>query len=1021
MPFQIGNTIRLAVDQTQVGIIIDRETINGHEHYRVHFSPEDRNTYYPENELILDAEEEHFNFINRVKFLKFLIVKKIQRPLIDNLYTFYSSRTEFQVHQFKPVLKFLSSPNQRLFIADEVGLGKTIEAGIILTELSARTQVLDHVIVVCPAALCTKWQSEMEHRFGEFFEILNGQDFLDLLRRNARGDRIHNLKSIISLQSIRRDGIQEHLGNSNIHFDLVIVDESHHMRNSNTQSYRIGKLLSEKSDAFLMMSATPLQLRTGDLFNQLHILDPDQFPDLDYFEQFIRPNQYLNSALRNLHQPQIALRQLRKVEQTEEAHRFNRNPNYRHCLHALNDWDNLDALQQVQVQKQLTELNTLSYIFTRTRRRDVVDDVFQFPIRQANVLEVQFSEQEQDFYDAITNWVINRYADNQQGLSFAKIMPQRQVASCIPAMREYLRQTIRDRQLEAIREEDGDDFGIDLGVNVNLELNRAEINELYRLLRMAERLGEQDTKFRVFLNALRELQQTNSKIVVFSFFKHTLRYLEEQLTEQGFPNTIIHGDVPRLEREQRIREFWEEPDLNVLLSSEVGAEGLDLQVANVLFNYDLPWNPMKVEQRIGRLDRYGQQNNIISIYNFSINGTIDGIILNRLYRRIGIFEQYIGDLEQILGERIYEFVPDLFNPELTEAEINERIDQVVDNLRARQTDLEELEQQAENFIGQDDFFTRQITRIRDTRRFVTADEIRFLIDNFFQNWQGCEVYQRRIDRQNIYTLRYSRELVAFIERYAPCDDKTRELVANLRRNRRNLRRNRRTIQVTFDSTEACRDSSLIFITIHSPLIKAIVEYTCRDREFQRIQRPLGRLQIRTYNNLIGLYFLSIYLLSKRSIQTSLKLVPILVNTENFDQIYYDQDEEADLIIGKLFSSINLDDNFQISDEIFKQAMDKSSKTFESIRNDTQNTLQQQNDILLDNRIATITQALHIKINQIRNTIAILDPNQTRMIALHEGRIRNLQTRAAERIAELEKNRQTTVGYECIAYSLVNFY
>lgn len=136
-----------------------------------------------------------------------------------------------------------------------------------------------------------------------------------------------------------------------------------------------------------------------------------------------------------------------------------------------------------------------------------------------------------------------------------------------------------------------------------------------------------------------------------------------------------------------------------MLSSEVGGEGLDFEFCNAIFNYDLPWNPMRVEQRIGRLDRYGQRHEKILIHNFSMVGTIDDEILTRLYSRINIFERYIGDLDAILGDQIAELTKDMFNTKLTREQKNQKIEKVAENIERRRKELEEFETECQKFIG----------------------------------------------------------------------------------------------------------------------------------------------------------------------------------------------------------------------------------------------------------------------------------------------------------------------------------
>jgi SNF2 family DNA or RNA helicase len=254
---------------------------------------------------------------------------------------------------------------------------------------------------------------------------------------------------------LRAGQVLDRLQDLRVNFDLVIIDESHHMKNAETKSSLLGEILSDNADALVMLSATPLHLGTEDFFNQLRILAPNDFPEFTFFQDLVEPNQYINAALRALRQPQEAARLLRAVESTTQRERFLNNPNYRECLAALeNGGGNMTLSEAVRIQRQLTELNTLSYIFTRTRRRDISTDI-HFPQRQALVLDVNFTAEERELYEAVTNWVISRYQHSPTGISFAKIMPQRQVSSCIPAMKGYLQHLLREGKIRAPLEDDG--------------------------------------------------------------------------------------------------------------------------------------------------------------------------------------------------------------------------------------------------------------------------------------------------------------------------------------------------------------------------------------------------------------------------------------------------------------------------------------------------------------------------------------------------------------------------------------
>ena len=303
-----------------------------------------------------------------------------------------------------------------------------------------------------------------------------------------------------------------------------------------------------------------------------------------------------------------------------------------------------------------------------------------------------------------------------------------------------------------------------------------------------DKIGNRDTKFSQFLDALRNLEVEFSqqgivpKIIVFSYFKRTLEYLNSKLASSGYAKqcVMIHGDINPKIREKTVERFRENPETKILLSSEVGSEGLDFQFCNVMFNYDLPWNPMRVEQRIGRLDRYGQKSDKILIYNFSVKDTIDEIILARLYHRINLFERYIGDLEVILGEQIASLTREMFNPSLNSEQKAARAEQTAIAIENQIRELEEFESQSTKFLGQDDFFNEEISAIKESKRFITSQEVQLLLTSFLR-MVGTSTTLRptRRGRKNIYVLRADDEFRRFFRAFSDGMNGREEVIREL--------------------------------------------------------------------------------------------------------------------------------------------------------------------------------------------------------------------------------------------------
>ena len=1006
-------------DPSRVGVVVaGPRRIRDEPHYDVLFDP--ARAPQPIRESVLEPYARPSDirlllrrreFADKDRFLVSIIYKKLERPLSDNLYTFYSSRTMFQVHQFKPVLKFLGSLNQRLLIADEVGLGKTIEAGIILTELEARLGELQRVLVVCPSMLMPKWKTELGKRFDQDFHIVGQTEVREFLQRyQERGSE--RFKAIVSLQLLRRAALVQALQDAHVHFDLVIVDEAHHMSNPETRSSDLGESLSELADAMLLLTATPLQLRSGDLFNLLRILAPEEFTEMAFFQGLIEPNQYINQAMRQIGRPELALASLQQVEDTSQADRFRRNPFYCEVKSTLAGKQTLTDQEAIRIQSMLVDLNTLSHIFTRTKKRDVA--AF-FPIREARVVRVQFSEAEMHFYNAVTAWVESHFTaatGGSQGISFARIMPQRQVASCIPAMRAYLEDTINESLLRAPVADNGDVIDADRDDSDEV-LSNAELRALRRLRQALQHVGSTDTKYVEFLKALRALgeEAPDAKIIVFAFFKRTLNYLQNKLARDGYSGrlALIHGDIPTAERQKTLRKFRSSDTLKILLSSEVGGEGLDLEFCSVIFNYDLPWNPMRIEQRIGRLDRFGQTHDKVLIYNFAIHGTIDSVILERLYGRINIFEQYIGDLEAILGDEIASLTREMFNPNLTQEQKARYVEQIGLNIVRRQRELEGFEAESSHFVGQDEYFNVEIDRIRRTRRFVGPQDVEHLLRTFIAtNCPATTLKAPKSGRAGVYVLKPDEEFRRFVWAFTQQDADRGLWVDGV---------NRDATLVTFDSDLACKDETLLFVTIHCPLVRAMKRWYDRNPDHLGLT---SCLRIQGPRDMAGRHFFFIYLLEKSGLKKDLELVPVLVGLDGGS--FYVVDDRSEWFLARLSESEGVDEIAEFTDEQLERALAVSEDCMAMLREDAEKTLKTTNNVAIDNRILSLRQASRIKCERIEGTIQTLRSTgageDDSIMRLYRGMIRNVQERSHAAIADLERRRAVFAGFELILGGLI---
>ena len=356
---------------------------------------------------------------------------RLDSPLRDVLYSLRSARTRYEPYQYKPLVKFLESPKQRLLIADEVGLGKTIEAGYVLRELKARLGGgFKRALIVCPASLRLKWQKEMHDRFEERFELLDTAGVRAKIDEYARRGDLCRFQAICSTQTLR--GRRRGTGGGDVRqadyaadprgrpslldafedgfppLDLVVVDEAHHLRNPSSLTHRLGLVLGELADALVLMTATPVQRKEQDLFSLLHVLDPLEFDHFDSFARRTRANERVVAADAELRQRRPGAIDRCRGELLALRGDPALWPQVNPKLHAM-VLDKLDALDPgdraavADVQHDLTQLNLFAHAITRTRKSQVSVDR---PVREPRVVGPAWTSDEREFYEAVSDFCV---------------------------------------------------------------------------------------------------------------------------------------------------------------------------------------------------------------------------------------------------------------------------------------------------------------------------------------------------------------------------------------------------------------------------------------------------------------------------------------------------------------------------------------------------------------------------------------------------------------------------------------
>jgi superfamily II DNA or RNA helicase len=671
---------------------------------------------------------------------------KVKSPTARVAHAYSSARTIFYPHQFKPLLKFLDGGGDGLLIADDVGLGKTIEAGYILRELDARKN-LERVMVLAPARLATKWKREMAQRFEEPFEIVKGADLINLSNSLERGREISPFKWIVSYEGSRNQDVQEALDAAQPSLDLLIVDEAHRLRNPETLQHRLGRLLCNLADHRIFLTATPVQNSLDDLWNLLKLLSEEEFPDFEIFRRQMAANRRVLECQRHLssHPPCVddAINMLLAIGPSD-GFGAPVSETFLASIVSRMQKEEFDSEGLAELQIDISQLNTLGHVVTRTRKSDAMPNCAQ---RVAHWQPIDFTDPERRIYESVESLCKVRPSQDSSlswGFQMATLMAYRATASCIPAAIEYYEERLEAlsrNALGAFSDFDSDDPNDDANghdtVNDIGSWFRSQKEILSQLVNDWTDNDQTDTKFEEFLDALKMIwsedevaKRPRRKIVVFSFFRKTLEYLRKSLGLENIEIRMIHGKIGLEERDRAIEDFLERPDVELLLTSEVGGEGIDLQKASVVFNYDLPWNPMVVEQRIGRVDRIGQEAERIVIINFVVQGSIEERILARLLNKIGIFEASVGEIDPIIGDQIEKLTREAVSGTLTSEELERKLVKEEQAIANRTVAAKQVEGKAEDLLTTDQSLLDEIAALTGERQVPgEADLLRFL-NNF---------------------------------------------------------------------------------------------------------------------------------------------------------------------------------------------------------------------------------------------------------------------------------------------------
>jgi superfamily II DNA or RNA helicase len=754
---QNGTRVRLIANPSRVGVVISDPKIRADKKkYQVQF-PDGANWHSESQlEVVEDTLSDPLDLfeqgrLGRAKDLRSnLTYVRLNGRLANVIYSMETTNTDFYPYQFKPVLNFLDSPSNSILIADEVGLGKTIEAGLIWTELRSRFGA-SRLMVICPAMLREKWQFELENRFGIQAEIVDAADTFKKLQQD-KGTAFAIVGSMQGLRP-RRDwnnedepasGVASDLGRfleesayQEPLIDLLIIDEAHYMRNQESMTSQLGKLFRRVSEHVVLLSATPINLKNRDLYQLLNLVDEDTFNQPHVFDDILKANGPIIKAREAVLAKELT--QYEFVELLEIARNHYLLQSSRQLEELLINPPTTEELHDNKFRSELADrlekLNLLNHSVTRTRKREV----HEWRVVRIAVPEyITMTDSERNLYFKVTEIISDFCLERAVPNGFLLATPQRQLVSSMPAALRAWQQKKLD-YAEYLYEDIGVDDIDDIALGPLVQ----------KLASISDSLGDyvelrcNDSKYQ----RLREMlipyfmEFPDEKIIIFSYFRPTLIYLNERLAEDGISSAVLMGGM-KTNKQDLIQQFKEDSNLRLLLASEVASEGVDLQFCRVVINYDLPWNPMKVEQRIGRIDRIGQQSEKITIWNLFYEDTIDARIYAKLFERLGIFEQALGGLEMVIGDEIQKLTTDLMFQKLSNEQQESRIEQTAQALANIKNQEELLEEQANNLIAHGEYILNQVKAAKELNRIISAEDLYFFVRDFIvMQYPGCEFKQ----------------------------------------------------------------------------------------------------------------------------------------------------------------------------------------------------------------------------------------------------------------------------------------
>lgn len=787
---QIGDTVISPLyEEKNVGKIISISYIGNERTFEVYFQDtKELLTLNEKNvEKLRDSIEKYNDrvFDNHLMFPIRLLAEKIDSLVFQNKII---SAANFSLiplpHQVIAVNKVLNQQFlPRCLIADEVGLGKTIEAGLIYEELKLR-KLVNRILIVTPSNLTEQWKEEMETKFNEKFTIMNREVFKGL--QESEGEEHvwdSQDKVICSIDFLKSQPIKDTLTNRmnelrnwhnqyitnacvNSEWDMVIIDEAHTLSKSSdgseTYRYKIGKQLADATPILLLLTATPHQGDSAKFRNLLRLIDSYKF----YANDSITPENVESICVKN---------------NKREAVDFDGNIIF-----------NKRNVNLVKITRPEEDIESKLY----EKVTNYVSEYYGLAQRERNFpfmfLLIIYQRMLTSSSRAIYNSLKKRLFLLENNIKSTKYLKKIDMSD----MDEDNAQETYDKILKIQEEEsevrESGNYHITKAMNKELEI----LHECVNLANQAA-YGRQDYKIKRLLEIIDEIKieenNPDTKFLIFTEFIETQNYIASVLEHLGYSVTLFNGSMDLAQKIESKNRFKEE--CQFLVSTDSGGEGINLQFCHVLINYDLPWNPMKIEQRIGRIDRIGQKKDV-KVYNFILEDTVEERVRDVLDSKLDLIAQEFGDDKK----------RDVLMAIQDENNFNKiYIEAISNNSGTRELNRisSSIYAQAKNILENQDFII-PITKQEDHEKVKTymIDDEKELVENLVRYY---------LELNNVELIEYSKKRnVFYFEDYVD-DLKLRNIV--------------------FDKNLVMENENYDYINIEHPFIKHILRKVLKEQSF----------------------------------------------------------------------------------------------------------------------------------------------------------------------------------------------